>query len=141
MTVAAFSGNLALEPEFKVGESGKLSAHLRIAISDGYRNRHGEWVSRESIFWNAYAWGEAAENLKAAQLHKGDAVVCEARIDASSWTDDSGLSRTRLFLTILSLGRNILRPRSKDKEPQTTPYASAEVEQYWHNDAANQVGL
>ena len=53
-------GNLGMDPEVRVFETGNKMARIRIATSETYNNAKGEQVT-ETDWHNVIAWGKLAE--------------------------------------------------------------------------------
>jgi single-strand DNA-binding protein len=67
--------------EFKNFDGGGSQAELSIAVSQGYKNRDGDWVDTGTTWYRAKAQGEFAEN-NWPHVNKGDKVrLDEARLE------------------------------------------------------------
>ncbi len=81
-------GNLGIDPEIKVFESGKKLARLSLATTDSYRNNKGDRV--EQTQWhNLVAWGKTAE-IAEKYLHKGSELIVEGKITYKSYEGKNG---------------------------------------------------
>ena len=90
-----FIGNLTADPTTHNTPDGRTSIHLRIAVSERYRDsRTGEWKSKEPTFWDAYAWNAKAEAIAAQQWRKGTPVIIVGELVANVWTDQETGHRT-----------------------------------------------
>lgn len=82
-------GNLVRNPELKVTKSGKQVANFTVAINQSYKDKDGNWQSKEPIFINVNAWGINAE--KAMTLSKGAAVVIEGTLEDNIYQNKTGV--------------------------------------------------
>ena len=120
MATHLFVGNLVDAPDFRFTDGGVPSLRMRIAVNDSYRDEHGEWKTRDAVFWDAYAWRKAAELIHEAALRKGQNVIVEARIESQSWQTEAGERHTRQVLQILNCGLNLVRPLQNRPTADTT---------------------
>lgn len=88
-------GNLTKDPEVKKTPSGVDVAHMRLAISEQYRDRQ-TGASKETVcFVDVSAWDKQAENC-GKYLLKGSQVLVEGRLSYDEWKTQSGESRSKL---------------------------------------------
>lgn len=84
-------GNLGKDPEVRSLESGAMVARLRVATSENYKDRAGEWQTttewHDVILWRAMA--ERAQS----QLKKGDLVYIDGKLTHRTWQDSEGKDR------------------------------------------------
>ena len=84
-------GNLGKDPEVRSLESGAMVARLRVATSENYKDRSGEWQTNtewhDVILWRALA--ERAQS----QLKKGDLVYIDGKLTHRTWQDSEGKDR------------------------------------------------
>lgn len=119
-----FIGNLTADPTTHNTPDGRTSIHLRIAVSERYRDsRTGEWKSKEPTFWDAYAWNAKAEAIAAQQWRKGTPVIIVGELVANVWTDqETGQQRRKTNIAIEAAGKNDSIPlRKRDTAPATPP--------------------
>lgn len=84
-------GNLGADPEVRVTQGGTAVMNLRIACSDNFKDRSGEWKERTE--WvNVVIWGKRAEGL-AKCLQKGSTIFVEGRLQTTSYDDREGVKR------------------------------------------------
>ena len=115
-----FIGNLTADPTTHNTPDGRTSIHLRIAVSERYRDsRTGEWKSKEPTFWDAYAWNAKAEAIAAQQWRKGTPVIIVGELVANVWTDqETGQQRRKTNIAIEAAGKNDSIPlRKRDTAP------------------------
>lgn len=86
------NGIIGLEPEVKTLTNGSKLVRIRMATSDDYKNKEGEWVKNTTwhniIMWNKVA-DKAAESLK-----KGSKITIEGKLTNHQFTDKEGIKRT-----------------------------------------------
>ena len=119
-----FIGNLTADPTTHNTPDGRMSIHLRIAVSERYRDsRTGEWKSKEPTFWDAYAWNAKAEAIAAQQWRKGTPVIIVGELVANVWTDqETGQQRRKTNIAIEAAGKNDSIPlRKRDTAPAAPP--------------------
>lgn len=119
-----FIGNLTADPTTHNTPDGRTSIHLRIAVSERYRDsRTGEWKSKEPTFWDAYAWNAKAEAIAAQQWRKGTPVIIVGELVANVWTDqEAGQQRRKTNIAIEAAGKNDSIPlRKRDAAPAAPP--------------------
>lgn len=81
-------GNLGAKPAIRETENGKKLASFHIAISESYRNAHGERIT-ETQWHRVIAWGKVAE-VAEKYLDKGREVAVEGRLVNRSYNDKEG---------------------------------------------------
>ncbi len=99
-------GNLGMDPELKVTETGKKVTHFTLATDDGYKNSEGQKIS-ETTWHNIVAWNGIAD-IAGRFLKKGQEVAVEGRIVYRTYDDKNGLTKhiTEIVLNDLVLLRN-----------------------------------
>ena len=84
-------GNLGMNPEIKILESGKKLAKFSIATNESYKNAKGEKI--EDTQWhNLIVWGKTA-NIVEQYLQKGNEVAIEGKLSHRSYDDKEGNKR------------------------------------------------
>jgi len=100
-------GNLGMNPEIKILESGKKLAKFSIATNESYKNAKGEKI--EDTQWhNLIAWGKTADIVE-QYLQKVNEVAIEGKLNNSSYDDKDGNKRyvTEIVVNeLLMLGGN-----------------------------------
>ena len=81
-------GNLGAKPAIRETVNGKKLASFHIAISESYRNAHGERIT-ETQWHRVIAWGKVAE-VAEKYLDKGREVAVEGRLVNRSYNDKEG---------------------------------------------------
>ena len=82
-------GHLGRDPETRYTPNGKAVSNLSVATTDRYKDGD-EW--KETTEWHRItAWGKTAE--LSSQLHKGDSVYVEGKLQTRKWQDKEGNDR------------------------------------------------
>lgn len=93
MNSVHIAGNLGQTPEMKYFDSGHMKTTCSIGISqktkDGDRT---DWIPLEF-------WGRLAEVI-AEKANVGDCLVIEGKLRSSSYTNENGERRTRLYVVV-----------------------------------------
>lgn len=104
-------GNVGAEPRTRVLADGTVVTDFRIASTGRKRDRDGQWVDRETIWFGVSCWKAMAENV-AASLSKGDRVVVSGRLVARSWVTEQGDKRSGLEIESATVGLELSRGRA-----------------------------
>src|SRR5512135_3741209 len=84
-------GNLGKDAELRYTPGGAAVASLRLATTDRYKDKDGQW--QEQTEWHTVVlWGKTAEAL-AEYLRKGKQIYVEGRLQTRSWDDKDGKKR------------------------------------------------
>jgi len=103
-------GNLGADPEIKYSANGNAIANLRLATTEGRKNRDGEW--EDVTEWHKVViFGKLAETCK-DYLRKGSKIFIEGRIQTNSWEDQSG--QKRYSTEVVGYSLLMLDSRSQD---------------------------
>lgn len=79
-------GNLGQDPELRFTQNGQGVLNLRMACSERFKDRDGEFQERTE--WvTVTVWGARAAALSKL-LNKGEAVCVEGRLQTRSWEKD-----------------------------------------------------
>jgi single-strand DNA-binding protein len=84
-------GNLGMDPEIKILESGKKLAKMSMATNETYKNAEGVKVT-ETQWHNLIAWGKTAEICEKF-LKKGGELAIEGKLINRNYTDKDGIKR------------------------------------------------
>jgi single-strand DNA-binding protein len=86
-------GNLGRDPEIRALQDGREIAHLNLATSETWKDRHtGE--RRERTEWHRIViFNEGLVNICKNYLKKGAKVFIEGSLQTRKWTDQSGAER------------------------------------------------
>jgi single-strand DNA-binding protein len=88
------AGNLVDDPRTGLLESGVSVANFRIASTQSYKSRDGEWKEK-TCFVDVVAWRRTAE-LVSEYLRKGSPVMVEGELQTNSWQGQDGTQRSRV---------------------------------------------
>lgn len=85
-------GRLGVDPELRYMPNGNAAINLRIATTDGYKDRNtGEFI--ENTEWHrVVAFGKPAE-IMGQYCKKGTLLYIEGRLKTNKWQDQSGQDR------------------------------------------------
>jgi len=85
-------GNLGQDPEVKYMPSGSAVANLRIATTEGVKNREtGEYEDRTE--WHSVAMFARLAEIAGEYLKKGSQVYIEGKLRTRKWQDRDGNDR------------------------------------------------
>jgi single-strand DNA-binding protein len=84
-------GNLGMNPEIKIMESGSKLARFSLATNESYTNASGEKVT-ETEWHQVVAWNKTADLIE-TYLQKGKEVAVEGKLVTRSWEDDKGVKK------------------------------------------------
>ena len=91
-------GRLTDDPELKHTANGKAFTDFSVAVEDG-RKSNGERITN---FFRIKAWGSTAEFI-CKYFEKGQQIIVEGRIAASSYTDRNHNKRRDVFVLVESV--------------------------------------
>lgn len=86
-------GHLGKDPEMKYTPSGQAVTKLRLATSDRWKDKNGEWQDRTE-WHDVVLWAKMAETAN-QYLNKGSQVFIEGRLQTTSWDDKEGKKHYR----------------------------------------------
>ena len=79
------------DPKISYTQSGQPVANLRMATSERFKDKSGQWTDRTE--WHSVvAWGKDAE-FCSNYLAKGALVMVEGRLQTRKWQDKEGQDR------------------------------------------------
>lgn len=81
-------GHMGIDPEVRTLDNGIKVARLRMATTERYKNKKGEWQD-ETTWHNIVAWEAIAERTE-KQLSKGCHVLVEGRLISRNYLDNKG---------------------------------------------------
>lgn len=87
-----FIGRLGADPEVRTTPSGAITASLRLAVSETWKDQQGQ--RQERTEWvNLVLWRQQAE-IAQKYLRKGSKIYAEGKLQTRSWDDkQSGQKR------------------------------------------------
>ena len=84
-------GHLGQDPKISYTQSGQPVANLRMATSERFKDKQGQWTDRTE--WHSVVvWGKDAE-FCSNYLGKGALVMTEGRLQTRKWQDKEGQDR------------------------------------------------
>lgn len=96
-------GNLGADPEIRTTTSGSKVSRIRVATSENYKDKNGEW--QEQTEWHSVLlWNWLAERAEQS-LKKGNKVYIEGKLKSRSYEDKDKITRyvTEVFATQMIL--------------------------------------
>lgn len=111
-------GNLGIDPEIRVLESGVKLARFSIATSENFTDKNtGE---RRSItdWHNIVVWRGLAEVVE-KYLSKGQKVYIEGKLKTRSWQDEAGA--TKYTTEVVADNMTMLSPKSDSEKSTSQP--------------------
>ena len=85
-------GNLTKDPEVRYLPSGTALCDLRLAVSEGFKNKQGDEIT---CFVDVVVWEKQAEAC-GEYLSKGSPVLVEGRLQLDEWKSKEGENRSKL---------------------------------------------
>lgn len=86
-------GHAGRDGELKYTANGVPKLEFSLAVSDGYRDKAGEWKS-ETEWFNVVAWNDMAERI-AQRVVKGAPIFIEGKLKTRTWDDNDGKKHYR----------------------------------------------
>lgn len=84
-------GHLGQDPKLSYTQSGQAVANLRMATSERFKDKDGQWTDRTE--WHSVVvWGKPAE-FCGQYLAKGALVAVEGKLQTRKWQDKDGQDR------------------------------------------------
>jgi len=105
-------GNLGMDPEVRMTESGRRLVHMRVATNETYKNAEGEKVT-ETTWHNITVWGQLA-GIAEKYLRKGSEVMIEGKLVNRQYTDKQGIKR---YVTEVQAGELLLLDKKGNPVP------------------------
>lgn len=84
-------GHLGADPETRAMPSGMTVANIRMATSESFKDKSGEWQERTE-WHNVALFGRMGE-VAGEYLRKGSQVYVEGRLRTRKWQDKQGNDR------------------------------------------------
>jgi len=85
------TGYLGADPVMFNPANGNSLARLRVATTESYKNKNGEWVNN-TMWHNIVLWGKLAKEA-VSELKKGNRISLIGRIVYNKYTDKEGADR------------------------------------------------
>ena len=118
-------GYLGADPEIRTLSSGSMVAKLRLATTENYRDRAGQW-QEETQWHDVVVWRHLAEKAQ-KYARKGSLVYLEGKLTHRKWEDKEGKPRktTEVVGAMLRLLDGKRDPEVDAQQSSTTPKNSA----------------
>ena len=84
-------GHLGADPEIRTLANGTMVARLRLATTESYKDRAGQW-QEETQWHDVVLWRHLAERAQ-KQCRKGSLVFMEGKLTHRKWEDRDGNPR------------------------------------------------
>ncbi len=107
-------GHMGADPEIKTLENGTKVARIRIATTESYKNKSGEWMD-ETTWHNVVAWEALAERAE-RNLHKGSFVLIEGKLTNRSYVNKEGEKKY-----VYEVRANSILPLDKKEKETASP--------------------
>lgn len=105
------TGNLTVDPEMHIGESGIARTKLRIACNQS-KKINGEWVAGDPTFLDVILWRKLAEEA-INELVKGDSVTVSGKLSVRNYETKEGKKGTAVEIEADVLAKTIKTPRNE----------------------------
>lgn len=112
---AQLIGNLGQDPDLRTIPSGSSVCTLKVATSERYKDRNGEW--QESTEWHTVVLWERLAEVAHQYLKKGSKVFVEGKIQTRTYEKDG---QTKYFTEIRGLNLIML-----DSKGEGSSYGSS----------------
>lgn len=113
MNLAAFTGNLTADPEYRQTTNGTPVCSLRVAVNK--RVKRGESWEDKGVFIPVEIFGNQATTC-AQSLRKGSRVGINGSFDFDQWSDQqTGQTRSKLYVVADNV--EFLSPRPAGEQP------------------------
>lgn len=89
MNIAVLQGRLTKDVEVRYTDTGKVVANFTLAVNRPFTDKDGQ---READFIPIVLWNKTAE-VAGNNIHKGDRLLVEGRIQVRNYTDKNGVKR------------------------------------------------
>ncbi len=100
-------GNLGADPEFRTTTNGTSVASMRMATTETYKDKNGEWQD-QTEWHNVSLWNRLAEVAR-DYLKKGSKVYVEGKLRTRSYEDKEKI--TKYFTEVVALNMILLSPK------------------------------
>lgn len=123
-TSVTLKGRLTRDPELRFTGGGIPVASFSVVMSKRFKEASGEWIEKDTSFYDCNAFGPLAENI-CNHLQKGQGVIGLGTMHQESYTAKDGEKRTVWRVNVDALGEDL---RWKKDGHQAAPRASYEDE-------------
>jgi single-strand DNA-binding protein len=92
-------GNVGKDPEIVNFQNGGKKASFSLAVSEGYKNKDGDWVDKTEWF-NIQSMNEKRSEYIEKNIKKGYQLIVEGKLKTEEWTTKEGESRSRMVVDL-----------------------------------------
>jgi len=138
---ATLIGRLGADPEVRYTQDQKMIVSLRVATTESWKDKNGEW--KERVEWHRIViFNEHLAKFAQQNLRKGSRVFLEGRMQRRTWQDQAGVERhfTEIVLQQFS-GVLMLLESSQGKEHRDRLGGSGSYDSNNNVDEGRDVGV
>ena len=108
-------GNVGADPQVKYLDQGVCVAQVRLATTErGYTLQNGTQVPDRTEWHTCIFWRKQAEVVE-KDVHKGDRLYVEGKIQSRDWTDRQGINRRAVEIMVDNM--ELLSPKPAASTP------------------------
>ena len=116
-------GRVATEPRMHEVPGGKVT-NFRLATTERFFDKtKNEWRDGDTTFYGVSCWRALAENV-AGSVQKGQPVIVEGRLHASSYDDRDGVPRMDIKIEARAVGHDLSWGTSSFAKSERTALAA-----------------
>lgn len=138
-------GNLTRDVELRYLPSGSALATIGLASNRRYKKQDGS-VAEEPCFIDVKLFGRTAE-IANQYLRRGSRILVEGRLTYETWTDQSGVKKSRHVITAENMnmldarsgnsGEHVNQDPQGNQAPRESAYAAAPSQDMNHSAKEN----
>lgn len=110
---ATLIGNIGKDPELRKTPQGTSVCTIRLATTETYRNKRGEW--QEVTDWHSVVLWDRLAEIASQLLRKSDRIFVEGKIRTRTFEKDGSKKH---FTEIIAQNMIILERKNKEHNPQ-----------------------
>jgi single-strand DNA-binding protein len=129
-------GRLTRDPELRYSAAGKAVAKFSVVTSRRYKDDSGNWVDKDTTFWDCVAFGQLAENI-AESLPKGTAVILAGNAAQEEWTTKEGDKRRSIKVMVDDVAPSLRWASAKVGKSERTAPAAPAADDPWAGGSAD----
>ncbi len=112
-------GNLGADAEVRTLESGATVARLRLATTENYKDKDGNW-QKDTEWHTVVAWRDLAARLQ-TQAKKGMLIYVEGKLTHRTWTDQNNVQHNTTEILANTVRLLEKRDQNSTYNQQVTP--------------------
>ena len=109
---ATLIGNIGKDPELRRTPQGTSVCTIRLATTENYKNKRGEW--QEITDWHSVVLWDRLAEIASQLLRKSDRIFVEGKIRTRTFDKDGSKKH---FTEIIAQNMIILERKNKDLSP------------------------